>query len=223
MLEVLVGLKRKKFIFHKNLICSQSPFFQGLCTNDMREKQISEYYLPEDDPQAFELLTYYVYRQALLDDYCQVCDTGFRYLPIIKFYILCDKLLLANEAKVMALSALAKARFDNIKDCGDLSSIAHETVNRVLLSTAEDCPMREMVMKHVWQSFLLGQDSSYLTGCFDNIPVEEVCKCMEFLKDTAASGTRSKTPPSLMAAERGQSIADRPDYQVGFLKGSSSD
>ena len=119
----------------------------------------------------------------------------------------------------MALNALAITRLHRLKfwakkaDRGAKwakGAIASRTVNRVLHSTAEDCPLRKMFMEYMCQGFV--------AECFEGLPFTQVCKCLELVEGAAASGLRSEPLPSLAIAERGESIADCPDYQVGFLK-----
>ena len=193
----------------------------------MKEKQTNEYYLPDDDPETFELLTYFIYRQSFPDDYRVLSGATEHYLLIARFYILSDKLLLAKEAKIVALNALAITRLHRLKfwakkaDRGAKwakGAIASRTVNRVLHSTAEDCPLRKMFMEYMWQGFVFDENGNYLAECFEGLPFSQVCKCLELVKGAAASGLRSEPLPSLAIAERGESIADCPDYQVGFLK-----
>lgn len=66
IVTVYVGVKRKRFYLHRELICQRSPFMEK-CLKKGRfdEGYKNELYLPEDDTKAFSIIVDWIYRTKL--------------------------------------------------------------------------------------------------------------------------------------------------------------
>lgn len=60
LVTVLVGKNEKKFLVYREAI-KVIPFFEGCLNSPMKEAQESVVKLPEDDPEAFEELIFFMY------------------------------------------------------------------------------------------------------------------------------------------------------------------
>ena len=63
--RVFVGPKRKLYQLPKDLLGSKSVFFKQAFGSRFREAQEMEVLLPEEDPEIFEILVYWMYRGNL--------------------------------------------------------------------------------------------------------------------------------------------------------------
>ncbi|KIX07641.1 uncharacterized protein Z518_02294 [Rhinocladiella mackenziei CBS 650.93] len=66
IVTVYVGVKRKRFFLHRELVCQRSPFMEKcLKKGHFDEGYKNELYLPEDDPKAFSIVVDWIYRSRL--------------------------------------------------------------------------------------------------------------------------------------------------------------
>lgn len=217
MVDVFVGRKRKKFVFHKGLLCSKSPYFARMFNGKLLESRTGECYMDKDSVEAFEIFTSYLYSDRFPEDYKTVINTKSRYMPLVDFYILADKLLLAKEVKIEAIDTLVLTR--NV--AGKVKRVmAAATVNRVLLATAEDCPLRKLVIDIMLRDYLASfvPDENYLVGCLRDVPLLQVMGLFSVLKNPSGFLLSFQDDVCTVLASKDESIKSIARYQTGFLK-----
>jgi hypothetical protein len=85
MVTLFVGLKCKKFVLHKKLVCREAPYFDKMFNSNFEEAKAQECYLQEEEPFAFELFVFYIYTKRLPDDAKTVSGVTSVYEPIMRF------------------------------------------------------------------------------------------------------------------------------------------
>src|SRR2546423_14932335 len=110
MITIMVGAEKKKFVLHKKLVCREAPYFDRMFNGNLKEAKTQKCCLQEEEPSTFKLFVSYIYAGRFPPDVKAVTGITPVYEPIIKFYILADKLLMSEEAKTAALEAFTIAR-----------------------------------------------------------------------------------------------------------------
>ncbi len=64
VVTIFVGPKRKEYTVHKKLLCEQSDFFSKAFAEDFKQVD-GVVYLPGNDPEAFEALVCFIYRNKI--------------------------------------------------------------------------------------------------------------------------------------------------------------
>ncbi len=64
-IRVIVGSAEASFNVHKNFVCNASPFFEGACNSLFKEALNDEVYLPDADPEAFDIFMEWVYTKRI--------------------------------------------------------------------------------------------------------------------------------------------------------------
>lgn len=104
--------------------------------------------MPEDDPDVFELLVHWLYTNLLPDPEMQAASPAGIAL-VVKFFILADKILLADKVKTELMDCLTRA-FCRAPWGGFPLWI----MSTVLRETVQDCPIRQLVMDLTCQDLL---------------------------------------------------------------------
>jgi BTB/POZ domain len=215
MVTIFVGAKRKKFVLHKMLVCREAPYFDKAFNGSFEEAKTQECYLPDDESFTFELFVSYIYTNRFPDDVKAVSGVIPVYEPVMKFYVLADKLLMSNAAKTASLDALIKARATSGL------CLNKTTITFVLARTAEDCPLRQLAFDIISRDFLatpdLGRD--WLACCLKDVSFEQTTQLLMAMKNLACikPGLSEEFPKKMVRETR--SIATAPEYQTGYLKG----
>ncbi|KAL9620201.1 MAG: hypothetical protein Q9160_005210 [Pyrenula sp. 1 TL-2023] len=212
IVQILVGEPGREFHLHKKLMTSQSPFFEGAFRDTgFIEGQTQSLRLPENDPDAFELLVHWLYTNNLPDPKKQAAqENGIAF--IINFFLLADRVLLGDRVKTGLTDCLTRAMFYSPWETFPLwiTSI-------VFRDTAQNCPFRQLYLDMACQVILikscrkrsieiaLAQCSPSEAAEFaDNLVANE--RSESILCDMLES--RSDASESVVAIER---------YQTGFL------
>ena len=179
----------------------------------LQEAVTKECYMKEDSVPAFEIFTSHVYTNRVPDDHQSITASTSIFGPLVDFYILADKLLLPAEVKTQAVDTLVKAR---AKSKLAISSL---TVNNTLLKTAEDCPLRRLVVDIMWIDYLyMRKPNNWLGECFRNVPGSQCVETVGALRETFNFASSGKQDPCEKMITEGQSVAQVPRYQTGYLK-----
>ena len=98
-----------------------------------------------------------------------------------------------------------------------------DTVNYALKSTAEDCPMRRLVIDMMWEAYMKAPDdehesSKWLWLCLKGVSPSQVVKIVWEMKNSSQFDIKWKTGSWKELVKGGKSIAEAPRYQVGMLK-----
>ena len=179
MITIVVGAEKKKFVLHKELVCREAPYFDRMFNGNLKEAKTQKCSLQEEEPSTFELFVSYIYAGHFPADVKAVTGIIPVYEPIIKFYILADKLLMSKEVKTAALEAFSEARS---------SSYLHmngAVMELVLNRTADDCPMRKLTVDMFSRDFLNNQgfDREWLVSCLKNVSFEQIVELLMAIKD----------------------------------------
>lgn len=145
MVDIFVGSKRRQFVCHKDLLCARSPYFDRMFNGHLQEATLHSCNLqaPEDSAEGFEVFLSWLYRGNLPESYEAVAGPKRLFSSLASFCILADKLLLAKETKVQALDAIVQAYLTDDAEF----MLESSSINSVLLTTAEDCPLRRLVVE----------------------------------------------------------------------------
>ncbi|KAL8904063.1 MAG: hypothetical protein Q9207_003524 [Kuettlingeria erythrocarpa] len=76
MVNIFVGQKKKRYNIHRALLCSTSPVFQAHFGDVEIKHPTNDMYLPQHDPQAFEMFVNFLYRQSLPEIVPQTVTTN---------------------------------------------------------------------------------------------------------------------------------------------------
>ncbi len=76
MVDFFVGQKRKHYNIHRALLCSNSPVFQAYFGDTDTKHPKNDMYLPQHDPQAFQMFVTFLYRQNLPEIIPQTAATN---------------------------------------------------------------------------------------------------------------------------------------------------
>lgn len=197
------------------LVCREAPYFDNMFNGSFKEAKAQECFLQEEEPFAFELFVCYIYANCFPDDIKAVCGVRFVYEPMIKFYVLADKLMMSKAAKTASLDALVKARAAN------QSPLNETTFKFVLAHTAEGCPMRKLVFNIICRDFLTcpGLDRIWIVSCLKSASFDQTVELLMALKHLASvKPTLYEDVCTKMVREK-RSITSLPEYQAGYLKG----
>ena len=214
MVTIFVGSKKKMFVLHKKLICTEAPYFDKMFNGNFEEAKTQECHLEEEEPFAFEVFVAYVYTKHFPDDVKEVTGVLAQFEPIVKFYVLADKLLMSKEAKTAALDAFIKARVSS-------GMLLNEVTTRFILSqTANDCPLRKLAMDMLCRDFLTRQDygTKWLMACLKDAPFEQTAELLRAMKGVASVKPALTEEISKKLVREKRSITSIPDYQIGYLK-----
>lgn len=90
---MIVGSAKASFSVHKTFVCAISPFFQGACNTFFKEALNDEVYLPEADPEAFEVFMAWVYTRIIkplgpVPSKMSVADCEAWWMLLVKIYLL---------------------------------------------------------------------------------------------------------------------------------------
>ena len=214
MVSIFVGSEEKKFVLHKLLLCKEAPYFNKMFNGNFDEANTQECYLKDEEPYAFELFVYYIYANRFPDDVNTVAGVILVFEPIVKFYVLADKLLMSKAAKTACLDALIAARAASGHRFGE------NTVKFVLSHTAEGCPLRKLVVDIIARDFLdfspMGQN--WLTACLKDAPFEQILQLMMAIKQVACVKPALTEEFCKKMVREKRSITSVPEYQTGYLK-----
>ncbi|QSZ31399.1 hypothetical protein DSL72_000964 [Monilinia vaccinii-corymbosi] len=92
MVDIYVGEEKEHFRIHRSILCNKVPYFQKMFSIGFVEGSELKAYLPEDDPEDFDVFAGWVYfgtLRALQDD-----ETREENWRPINLYILADKFCL---------------------------------------------------------------------------------------------------------------------------------
>ncbi len=129
---IIVGKQKAKFGVHKKVLVRSSAFFEGCFRARMKEAEENTVILPEDDPEAFEIVVDWMYGGRSLQ--------GHLYDTLVISYLLADKLFMRD---------LQNAIIDLFR-----TFAAPEPVKAAWIwdTVAEGCPFRELVLNRLHYS-----------------------------------------------------------------------
>jgi hypothetical protein len=218
MVTVFVGAKEKKYVLHKMLVCREAPYFDKAFNGSFEEASSQHCSLPHDMPSAFELFVSYIYANRFPDDVLAVTGVLPVHGPIMAFYVLADKLLMSKTAKTASLDALIKARATSGSRLDEIS------IKFVLAHTAEECPLRKLVLDMMCRDFLmtpvLGKE--WLVSCLKGVTLELTTQLLMAMKHLSSIKPGLNEDFSKRMWREKRSIASAPEYQIGYLKAEHS-
>ncbi|KAH8597133.1 hypothetical protein B0O99DRAFT_592884 [Bisporella sp. PMI_857] len=65
IVNIIVGEEKKKFVLHKNLICTSSPVFERMFNGSFKEGKAQTAKLPDDDVESFALFQGWLYNETI--------------------------------------------------------------------------------------------------------------------------------------------------------------
>lgn len=181
MVAIIVGAEKKKFVLHKKLVCREAPYFDKIFNGNFEEAKTQDCRLQEEEAFTFEVFVFYIYNGRFPQDVRAVTGISPVYEPIIKFYILAEKLLMSKETKTAALEAFAKARDSSGRRMNEAM------IELVLNRTANDCPMRKLAVNMLSRDFLDNRDCGrdWLISCLKNASFEQIVELLMAIKSDA--------------------------------------
>lgn len=67
MVDIFVGPEKVRYRLHKKMLCSKIPYFDKILNGGFKEAKEGTAHLPEDDPDAFDMMCGWVYSGKLVD------------------------------------------------------------------------------------------------------------------------------------------------------------
>ena len=137
MVSIYVGVERKKFRLHLDLICDRSDFFRASFQGNFKEAETKELSLPEDSVESFELLAGWLYGATLMSIPSE--DELSAYFDL---FILAEKLCLEH---------LQNETMDHILRFYRLQSpkVAAQKLRSIYDSTSAKNPLNLFIIKYV--------------------------------------------------------------------------
>lgn len=214
MVTIFLGPSCKKFVLHKKLVCKEAPYFDKMFNGSFEESKTLQCYLEDEEPSTFEVFVSYIYTRHFPDDVPRVSGNLAAYDPIVKFFVLADKLLMSKAAKDASLDALVRDRAKR-NTC-----FSETTIEFVLARTASDCPLRKLVVDLTCRDFLVATswDQDKLLSCFKDMTFEQTKQLLLTMKSFVDKTFALKEDPCKKMARERCSITKVPEYQIGYLK-----
>lgn len=91
MVDIYVGPKNEHFHVHKAVLCTKIPYFEKMFNGGFSEASKNSATFPGDEPQAFDLLLGWVYRDSVERPLKIMCEASSN---IFSFFRLAEKLCL---------------------------------------------------------------------------------------------------------------------------------
>jgi hypothetical protein len=213
MITIIVGAEKKKFVLHKRLVCRKAPYFDKMFNGNFKKAKTQDCCLQEEEASAFEVFVSYIYTGRFPEDVNAVSGITSVYEPIVKFYVLADKLLMSKAAKTAALDALVKTR---TLSCLRMNKT---TIKFVLNQTADDCPLRKLTLDMMCRDFLNNQGCGRdWLSCLKDAPFEQIVELLMAIKSVAGVKLHLSEEICKKLVDEKRSITSVPEYQIGYLK-----
>ena len=213
MVEIYVGSPQKKYVLHKNLICKASPFFEKMFNDSFEESETQKGYLKKESAYAFEIFVFRIYSNRFPEHTTTILGHRPFLQALFDFYLLADKILLPKKLKTEAIDMFIRLR------ASSKFVIEESCVNEVLASTAEDCPMRRLIIEIMCYDFIKNDalDEKWLAGCMKKASFPQVCDIVTNMKRMSLIKAGTEDPCEKLVRQK-CSIANVPMYQTGYLK-----
>ncbi|KAI9738795.1 MAG: hypothetical protein M1834_008302 [Cirrosporium novae-zelandiae] len=137
IVKVEIGPESIPFWVHKEIICSQSPFFHVAFNGSFKEAIDQAIKLPEDSPEVFEYFMQWLYTGSLAHEAVDSDKPAFHIL--IRLYILADKLSIPQLKIDLVSKFIDTAEQKNCVPNADDTHIVYEELR-------ESSPMRLLVL-----------------------------------------------------------------------------
>jgi hypothetical protein len=211
---IIVGAEKKKFVLHKRLVCRKAPYFDKMFNGNFEEAKTQDCCLQEEEAFTFEVFVFYIYTGRFPEDVKAVSGIASVYEPIIKFYVLADKLLMSMAAKTAALDALVKTR------ASSCLRMDETMIKFVLNQTADDCPLRKLTVDMMCRDFLNNQGCGrdWLDSCLKDASFEQIAELLMAIKSVAGVRLHLSEEICKKLVNERRSITSVPEYQIGYLK-----
>jgi BTB/POZ domain len=151
----MVGPTDALFCVHKNLVCETSPFFRGACNSLFKEGLNDVIYLPEQDPEAFDIFMDWVYTGLIIFDPHppneeSATESKAWWILVTQMYLLAHYLQSTSFGNdVIDFIGLSITRHEVLKN--PQSDAIHLAYN----STLDGCGLRKLfVALNVWRPHL---------------------------------------------------------------------
>ncbi|PLB48318.1 hypothetical protein P170DRAFT_448051 [Aspergillus steynii IBT 23096] len=191
-IDIVVGVERKVYSVHEQLIRASSVFFDKVMAGEWTESRQRTVQLPDDDPEIFALYVHWLYC-GTLPVFCDEPDPAKNdeYMGLIKAYVLGDKLLDA-EFHNAVIDAIVEESRSEAQD-KHLWFPGEKVIEYAYENTTERAPIRRLLVdmwaiyaKSSWlddpeesaylpHTFLLGLLSKRLDSNFDANESIEAC------------------------------------------------
>jgi hypothetical protein len=201
-------------VVHKKLVCRKAPYFDKMFNGNFEEAKTQSCSLKEEDAFTFEVFVSYIYTGHFPEDVKAVSGIASVYEPIIKFYVLADKLLMAKATKTAALDALVKTR------ASSCLRMDETTIKFVLNRTADDCPLRKLTIDMMCRDFLNNQGCGrdWLNSCLKDASFEQIAELLMAIKSVGGVKLHLSEEICKKLVDGKRSIASAAEYQIGYLK-----
>lgn len=221
MVQVTVGKPPKEYWLHRKLLMARSDYFKMAFAEDrFMEGRTGALVMEEDDPDAFDMFVNWLYTDRLPDPemQAQMIDNSdtIRSLTVLKFFTLADKVLLGSQVKRDLMDCF-------LKHChqGNIAVVGVGFLSTAFRNTAEDCPMRRVVIDlfcgvlltnklsdKIWPNLV----TMYLQGC-EQLEIAKVMQNLIVMERDKDIFRNLK-----VKYRSNESVASLSRYQTGFLR-----
>jgi hypothetical protein len=169
LLNIYVGPKGRRWTLHQNLLTHHTKFFDATLTANGEHKRIKDgkLELPDEDPDAFELLVKWMYQGRIGDVSWMPKDVKWDYaFTCQKLYLLCD---------TIGLQVLKNLAIDQFRrGCHEASLVpGPEEMKPIYHKTRPGSPFRKLVSKIAARQIMdpdSQKDASSYRDCFAASP-----------------------------------------------------
>lgn len=167
-IDIYVGLERKHWSLHKNLLCYYSPYFENeLQGHEVSQAQRESLELPDDDPKGFVLFVKWLY-QGQLDSTEHLTD-GDKY----EYAVACHKLyLISAKFAIPDLTNLATDLYRSNLHAAHLVPDPEE-MNEIYRSSQEGSPFRKLITQMAARQIMdpeIERNAESYRCCFESNP-----------------------------------------------------
>ncbi|PYI31700.1 hypothetical protein BP00DRAFT_395914 [Aspergillus indologenus CBS 114.80] len=139
VITILVGPKQKAYTVHEELARASSPVIDKALTASWVEHCNRTIQFPEDEPATFEIYMHWLYFSTFA---VVSYDGSSGYRPLIKAYVLGDKLL-DTKFQDAVVDAIVERRYSKDLGC-KYTQPSNDTINWLYSHTTSSAPIRQL-------------------------------------------------------------------------------
>jgi hypothetical protein len=137
--KVVIGAASTTYLVHKEVFCSQSPFFAAAFNGGFLEAESQKLSLPDVEPKHFEHVILWCYTQRLEEQEFFFKEDKPTYFALLDLYGLADRLVIEGMRNAIVDRMAALAELTNSVPTPSDTYILYETIR-------DNAPVRKLVL-----------------------------------------------------------------------------